>query len=86
MSDNTNVSLVLNWYEIKGKNLVGEEPIRDLTADDMLKLFDAPFWNKIYHCWSVENSHIKTLQQHVDHKINPEQFSYFVEIYKNTNH
>ena len=85
MSDNTNVSLVLDWYEIKGKSLVGEEPIRDLTADDMLKLFDAPFWNEIYHCWAVENEHIKSLQGHVDHQIDPSQFSYFVEIYKNRN-
>ena len=85
MSENTNVALVLNWYELKGKNLIGEEPIRNLSADDMLKLFDAPFWNKIYHCWAVEKAHIATLQGHVDHIIDPERYAYFVEIYKINN-
>ncbi|TNF39084.1 MAG: hypothetical protein EP315_00295 [Gammaproteobacteria bacterium] len=82
VSENTNVALVLNWYELKGKNLVGEEPIRNMSSEDILKLFDAPFWNKIYHCWAVENTHIPVLQPHVDHHIDAEQFAYFVEIYR----
>lgn len=85
MSENTNVALVLNWYELKGKNLIGEEPIRNMSADEMLKLFDAPFWNKIYHCWAVEKEHIATLQGHVDHIIDPGRYAYFVEIYKINN-
>lgn len=84
LTNNTNVALVLNWYEKQGKNLVGEEPIKNMTADDMLKLFDAPFWNKLYHCWAVENSHISAIQANVDHEMNTEEFSYFVEIYKTT--
>ncbi len=82
MSENTNVALVLNWYELKGKDLIGEEPISNMDADDMLKLFDAPFWNNIYHCWAVEKAHIPTLQAHVKHIIDPERFAYFVEIYR----
>ena len=85
MSENTNVALVLNWYELKGKNLVGEEPIRNMSADDMLKLFGAPFWNKVYHCWAVEKEHIAPLQAQVDHIIDPERYAYFVEIYKINN-
>ena len=82
MADTNHVKLMLNWYEIKGKNLIGEEPIKNLTAEDMLKLFNAPFWNKIYHCWSVEPAHISLLQANVDHQIDTKKYSYFVEIYK----
>jgi hypothetical protein len=80
---NTNqVKLVLNWYEIKGKNLVGEEPVKNLTADDMLKLFKMPFWNEIYHCWSIEPGHVDLFQANVDHHIDTKKYAYFVEIYK----
>lgn len=82
MSEETNVSLVLNWYEKVGNNLVGEEPIKNLTVDDILKLFDAPFWNKIYHCWALEQPGFATIQPNVQHQIDPDKYAYFVEIYK----
>ena len=84
VSESTSVKLVLNWYEIKGNSLIGEEVIQNMSADDILKLFEAPFWNKLYHCWAVENPHIKTLQKHVQHKINTKEYAYFVEIFKVT--
>jgi len=82
VADTNHVKLILNWYEIKGKNLIGEEPIKNLSADDMLKLFNAPFWNKLDHCWSVEHAHIGLLQANTNHQIDTKKYSYFVEIYK----
>jgi len=79
--ENTYTKVILNWYEVKGNSLVGEEPIENMTADDILGLFETPFWNKLYHCWAVNKSHIRTLQKNVPHKINTRKYSYFVEIY-----
>jgi len=78
----TPVKLLLNWYEIEGNNLIGEEVIQNMTESEILKLFDAPFWNKIYHCWAVDKAHIETLQKNVNHIINTKKYSYFLEIYK----
>ena len=84
MCDITNVKLLLNWYEIEGNSLVGEETIQSMSACDLLKLFNSPFWNKLYHCWALEHEQIATLQEHVQHKIDTTKHSYFVEIYKLT--
>ena len=82
MSDDTPVKLLLNWYEIEGNSLIGEEVIQNMTTSDILNLFEAPFWNRIYHCWAVDKSHIETIQKNVSHKINTKKYSYFLEVYK----
>ena len=82
MSDTRYIKLFLNWYEIKGNKLVGEEVIQNMTEDDILNLFSTPFWNNIYHVWSVNSAHLKTLRRNVTHQIDTKKFSYFVEIYK----
>ena len=85
VAEDAEIELVLNWYEIKGNNLVGEEPIQGISVKNILELFEAPFWNGIYHCWSVEQKHIDSLNNLVRHDINPQQYAYFVEIYKKRN-
>ncbi|MCW8956985.1 MAG: cloacin immunity family protein [Gammaproteobacteria bacterium] len=82
VADNAEINLVLNWYELKGSNLIGEEIIHGISVNNVLELFEAPFWNGIYHCWAVENKHIATLNPLISHEINPKQYAYFVEIYK----
>ena len=82
VSDDADIDLVLNWYELKGNDLIGEEPIHGISVKNILELFDAPFWNGIYHCWSVETKHIASLNPLVSHVINPQEYAYFVEIYK----
>ena len=81
VSENTNVTLVLNWYEKTGNDLIGEETISDLTLDNILGLFDAPFWNKNFQCWAVDENHIATIQPHVKHKLDMEKYAYFIEAY-----
>lgn len=81
MCKNTNIKIILNWYEIEGNSLVGEETIENIQASDILKLFNAPFWNNLYHCWALEESHIESIQQKVKHRINTNLYAYFVEIY-----
>jgi len=85
VANEAKVDLVLNWYELKGNNLIGEEPIYGISVEKTLELFDAPFWNGIYHCWSVEDKHIAALNHLVNHEIDPNEYAYFVEIYKKTN-
>lgn len=82
VADDAEIDLVLNWYEINGNNLIGEEPIHGISVKNILELFEAPFWNGIYHCWSVENKHIAMLDSLVRHEIDPQEYAYFVEIYK----
>lgn len=81
MCANINVSLMLNWYEFKGHNLLGEETIVNMPVDDVLELFDVPFWNNQYQCWAVDQEQIETLQVHVQHKINLQEHAYFVEMH-----
>ena len=82
MDEVINVNLILNWYEIEGNNLVDEELIQNMSVDDILKLFDAPFWNKLYHCWSADADQLNTIQKNVQHNIDTSKYAYFVEIVK----
>jgi hypothetical protein len=79
--DDTNVTLVLNWYEKSGSDLIGEETVDDLSLDEILGLFEAPFWNKNFQCWAIEDMHVSALQPHVRHPINTKKFAYFIEAY-----
>jgi hypothetical protein len=79
-SDNYEVQL--NWYEKKGNNLIGEEPIKNLTVDDVLKIFDAPFWNKIYQCWAITPAQAQHIQAKAKHQLDTDKYSYFIELYK----
>ena len=81
MPEKSNVTLVLNWYEKTGKDLVGEETIQDLTLDRILDLFEAPFWNKNFQCWAIDDSHIASIQPHVEHQFDTRKYSYFIEAY-----
>lgn len=76
------IKLLINWYELAGNNLVGEYEITDMTIDEILALFDAPFWNGSYHCWAIEPQHVPVLQPHIDHIIQPQQYAYFLEAIK----
>jgi len=78
----SHIKLLLNWYELDGKSQLGEEEPKNLTIDDILKLFDEPFWNGSFQCWAVEPQHIATLQSHVSHTIKPELHAYFLEATK----
>lgn len=82
MPDNADIVVALNWYEKEGKNLVGEEPVQNLSVTDTLALFDAPFWNKLYHCWALDNKQIERLQAYVRHRIDTDKYTYFLEMYK----
>lgn len=81
MPENADIALSLNWYENEGNNLVGEEAIANMTAEDMLTLFNAPFWNKLYHCWEAGQDELKVIQPNVQHQIDTDKYSYFVEIF-----
>lgn len=76
------IKLLLNWYELQGKNLIGEEECHDLTIEAVLKLFDVPFWNDRYHCWAVEPQHVATLQPHFKHTLQPQLHAYFLEAFR----
>ena len=73
------IKILLNWYELEGKSQIGEEETHDLTIEDILRLFEAPFWNGVYQCWAVETPHVAALQQHVEHIIEPQRYAYFIE-------
>ena len=75
-------TVMLNWYEKAGNNLVGEEAILDLSVDDVLNLFGVPFWNQVYHCFAIEDEQVSSVQSHVKHTLDPKNYAYFIELYK----
>ena len=81
VSKNADIALNLNWYENDGNNLIGEEPIANMSVNDILALFDAPFWNQLYHCWAANDKELKVIQANVKHHIDTKKYSYFIEIY-----
>lgn len=82
MSENANVTLVLNWYEKSGNSLIGEEVIQGMNLDEILNMFEAPFWNKNFQCWAIDDSHVANIQPHVKHILEPKKYCYFIEAYK----
>ena len=74
---------ILNWYKVNGKKLLDEEVLTDLQINTLLKILGNPIWNDIYHCWAVELKHMPNLQAYVQHKFDPDKFSYFIEAYHN---
>ncbi len=75
--------LVLNWYKINGKNLLGEEVLKGLPIKTLLNLLGNPIWNHIYHCWAVESKHMSVLQAYTEHVFDPDKYTYFIEVYNN---
>ncbi len=78
------IKIILNWYELEGKNLIGEEEIQDLSISDILRVFDAPFWNGLYQCWALEPQHVAAIQPHVGHILQLDRHAYFIETIKNS--
>ena len=62
--------------------LIIEEALTGLNIDEVLTLFEAPFWNGLYQCWAVEKQHVKALQPHSRHLIQPQLYAYFLEAIK----
>ena len=79
---NTRIKLLLNWYELKGDKQIAEEELTGITITDVLTIFDAPFWNGLYHCWAIDKQQIKALQPHCRHVIQPQYHAYFLEAIK----
>ena len=75
------VAFILSWYDKKTNQLEGEENIQGLNLDTLLKIFNAPFWNQNFQCWSVEAQHIEALQPYISHIIDNSRYSYFIEAY-----
>ena len=78
------VERVLEWYEPgAGEALVGEEPLRDITLDELRDLFspsdDDPAMLDVYE---VEPHEVVRLQRAVTHAIDLDAFDYFVAAYQ----
>lgn len=80
MSPHKFVLATLNWYEKKGEKLVGEENITGISEEEILQIFDAPFWNGIYQCWSLGADLAPRIQPHVEHRLQPGKYVYFLEL------
>jgi len=73
--------LILSWYKINGRTLVGDEIVSGLHIRKLLKILGNPIWNHIYHCWEIELKHMQDLQPYLQHKFDPAKFVYFIEAY-----
>ncbi len=74
---------MLTWYKNDDRQLAGEEVINDLSEQDVLRLFQMPFWNHAYLCNALEKQqHFSSLQAHTSHRLQPEKYSYFLEMFE----
>jgi len=77
------LKIILTWYNLNNRQLAGEEIINALTEQDILDLFDAPFWNHAYLCIALENKkHFDTIQKNTSHSLQRKKYSYFLEMFK----
>ncbi len=83
VENNGKCELILNWYKINGKSLLGEEILSRLDIQTLMLVLDHPIWNHIYHCWSIENKHMPRLQAYIQHVFEPDKYVYFIEAYNN---
>ena len=72
--------LILNWYRINSRQLIGEEVLDGLQINTLLKTLGNPIWNNLYHCWAIENKHMSELQRFVKHDFNPDVFLYLLKL------
>jgi len=79
----THLKVMLTWYRLDDRQLAGEEVIHTLTEQNVLDLFNAPFWNHAYLCNALENKqHFKSIQKNISHILEPDKYSYFLEMFK----
>ena len=79
----THLKVMLTWYKLDDRQLAGEEVINTLTEQDVLDVFNAPFWNHAYLCNALENKrHLSAIQKNISHQLQPEKYSYFLEMFK----
>ena len=72
------VTRVLEWFEIDGDALLGEEPLKGIPLSDLQSLFGVPAENPMYDGWEVRAEHVSVLQACVDHEIDLSAHAYFV--------
>ncbi len=83
MVAHTYIKILISWYNHDDRQLAGEETVKNMSEEDVLKLFDAPFWNHAYLCNALEcKKHYNTIQKNIEHLIDPEKHSYFLEMFK----
>ena len=83
MQNPTYIKILVSWYNHSDRQLAGEEPVENLSEKDVLKIFDAPFWNNAYLCNALENkAHYDAIQKNISHTIDPDKHSYFLEMFK----
>lgn len=79
--DKDQYELILNWYRLNSRQLVGEEVLDRLQINTLLKILGNPIWNDMYHCWAIENKHMSSLQKFIKHEFDPDMFMYFIEAF-----
>jgi hypothetical protein len=80
---NEDIVRVIEWYEIDGDELVGEEEVHGLTPATMTSLFghnsqDPLFYNK----YEIDNSHVSVIEQFVAKKIDLKKYVYLLACYR----
>ena len=78
MKEQDAMAYVLEWYERVGEALVGEEELKELTLDELQRLFGVQKTDPMYEMFEVDERRARALQRHVEHTIDLRQHEYFV--------
>ncbi len=71
---------VLFWFSAKGDELVGEESLPNVTAEQVAEWFFLPDGDSLMDAYIVRASQRLYLSKLAKHKINLNKFDYFVEL------
>lgn len=70
------IRYVLEWFELDpGDSFVGEEKV-DITMHELQKIYDSD--EIMVAGYPVESKHVEELQKYARHKIDLNQYDYFV--------
>ena len=72
----------LSWFAVEGDEVVGEEPLPDVTAEQVAEWFYLPEGDSLMDSYIVRASQRQHLSKLTKHKIDLNRFDYFLECFQ----
>ena len=69
----------VTWFSRVTDELMGEETLRGVEADDLRELLHTDPLDPLYDCYPVTADERDWVQQHIQHRIRLDRYDYFIE-------
>jgi hypothetical protein len=78
----------ITWYEKIGDKMLGTITLKNIDSLELKKVFSQPLDEPMIYMYSINENHANYLQnivdqENIDHKINLEDYEYFLESFPN---